>query len=259
MNNTLREKVALVTGGASGIGRATALALAAEGAYVVVADVDEAGGQAVVAEIGDLGGQAFFQYSDVSQAADVVALIEAIVGRYGRIDCAVNNAGIEGLPARTADTSEADFDRIMAINVKGVWLCMKHEIQRMITQGGGFQGTSMAAPVVASVAGLVGAHSLPVYAASKHAVVGLTKSAALEYARKNIRINAVCPSVVRTPMVERAVEIMPQFAEATIKGNPSRRLGEPEEVAAAVVWLCSDASSFTNGATVTVDGGFTAQ
>ena len=253
MNNTLREKVALVTGGASGIGRATALALAAEGAYVVVADVDEAGGQAVVAEIGDLGGQAFFQYSDVSQAADVVALIEAIVGRYGRIDCAVNNAGIEGLPARTADTSEADFDRIMAINVKGVWLCMKHEIQRMITQGGGVIVN------MASVAGLVGAHSLPVYAASKHAVVGLTKSAALEYARKNIRVNAVCPSVVRTPMVERAVEIMPQFAEATIKGNPSRRLGEPEEVAAAVVWLCSDASSFTNGATVTVDGGFTAQ
>ncbi len=253
MNNTLREKVALVTGGASGIGRATALALAAEGAYVVVADVDEAGGQAVVAEIGDLGGQAFFQYSDVSQAADVVALIEAIVGRYGRIDCAVNNAGIEGLPARTADTSEADFDRIMAINVKGVWLCMKHEIQQMITQGGGVIVN------MASVAGLVGAHSLPVYAASKHAVVGLTKSAALEYARKNIRINAVCPSVVRTPMVERAVEIMPQFAEATIKGNPSRRLGEPEEVAAAVVWLCSDASSFTNGATVTVDGGFTAQ
>lgn len=253
MNNTLREKVALVTGGASGIGHATALALAAEGAYVVVADVDEAGGQAVVAEIGDLGGQAFFQYSDVSQAADVVALIEAIVGRYGRIDCAVNNAGIEGLPARTADTSEADFDRIMAINVKGVWLCMKHEIQQMITQGGGVIVN------MASVAGLVGAHSLPVYAASKHAVVGLTKSAALEYARKNIRINAVCPSVVRTPMVERAVEIMPQFAEATIKGNPSRRLGEPEEVAAAVVWLCSDASSFTNGATVTVDGGFTAQ
>ena len=253
MNNTLREKVALVTGGASGIGHATALALAAEGAYVVVADVDEAGGQAVVAEIGDLGGQAFFQYSDVSQAADVVALIEAIVGRYGRIDCAVNNAGIEGLPARTADTSEADFDRIMAINVKGVWLCMKHEIQRMITQGGGVIVN------IASVAGLVGAHSLPVYAASKHAVVGLTKSAALEYARKNIRINAVCPSVVRTPMVERAVEIMPQFAKVTIKGNPSRRLGEPEEVAAAVVWLCSDASSFTNGATVTVDGGFTAQ
>lgn len=253
MNVSLREKVVLVTGGASGIGRASALALAAEGAYVVIADVDDDGGQAVAAAIEDFGGNAFFQYTDVSQVAEVLALMQTIVGRYGRIDCAVNNAGIEGLPARTADTDEADFDSIMTVNVKGVWLCMKHEIQQMLKQGGGVIVN------MASVAGLVGAHSLPVYAASKHAVVGLTKSAALEYARKNIRVNAVCPSVVRTPMVERAIEFMPQFADATIKGNPSRRLGEPEEVAAAVVWLCSDASSFTNGATLTVDGGFVAQ
>ena len=154
---------------------------------------------------------------------------------------------------RTADVHESDFDRLMAVNVKGVWLCMRAELRQMLAQGGGVIVN------MASVAGLVGAHSLPIYAASKHAVVGLTKSAAVEYAPKNVRVNAVCPAIIRTPMVERAFEMMPQLAESTIASNPSRRLGEPEEVAGAVLWLCSDAASFVNGATVTVDGGFTAR
>ncbi|MFQ5436481.1 MAG: SDR family oxidoreductase, partial [Anaerolineae bacterium] len=163
------------------------------------------------------------------------------------------NAGIEGDIVRTADVTEADFDRIMAVNVKGVWLCMKHQIPQMIAQGGGVIVNT------ASVAGLVGTHSMPVYGAGKHAVIGLTKSAALEYARKNIRINAVCPSVINTPMVRRGFTSFPQFVEATKRLNPMRRLGEPEEVAAAVLWLCSAEASFVNGTALTVDGGFTAQ
>lgn len=253
MDDSLQDKVILVTGGASGIGRVTAYALAQAGAKVVVADVNAAAGAETAQVIRDKGGDALFVATDVGDAAAVQHLIQTIVQTYGRLDCAFNNAGIEGVPTRTADASEADFDQIMRVNVKGVWLCMKYEIQQMVAQGDG------AIVNTASVAGLVGAHSLPVYAASKHAVVGLTKSAAVEYARKGVRVNAVCPTVIRTPMVERGLAALPQFMDVVKQSIPMRRIGEPEEVAAAVLWLCSDAAKFVTGATLTIDGGFTAQ
>jgi NAD(P)-dependent dehydrogenase (short-subunit alcohol dehydrogenase family) len=253
MDDSLQNKVVLVTGGASGIGRVTALALAQAGAKVAVADVDEAGGEATAQLIREHGSEALFVKTDVGDAAAVQTLIQTIITTYGRLDCAFNNAGIEGLPTRTADASEDDFDRIMRVNVKGVWLCMKAEIQQMVTQGGGVIVNT------ASVAGLVGAHSLPIYSASKHAVVGLTKSAAVEYARKGVRVNAVCPTVIRTPMVERGLAALPEFMDVVKQSIPMRRIGEPEEVAAAVLWLFSDASRFVTGTTLTIDGGFTAQ
>jgi len=253
MDDSLQNKVVLVTGGASGIGRVTALALAQAGAKVVLADVDEAGGEATAQLIQERGSEALFVQTDVGDAAAVQNLMQTIITTYGRLDCAFNNAGIEGLPTRTADASEDDFDRIMRVNVKGVWLCMKAEIQQMVAQGGGVIVNT------ASVAGLVGAHSLPIYSASKHAVVGLTKSAAVEYARKGVRVNAVCPTVIRTPMVERGLAALPEFMDVVKQSIPMRRIGEPEEVAAAVLWLFSDASRFVTGTTLTVDGGFTAQ
>lgn len=249
----LQNKVALITGGGSGIGRATAVLFAREGAQVVVADVNLDGAEETVQLIADEGGEAFAFQADVRRAVDVQAMVGEAVARYGRLDCAFNNAGIEGPPVRTMEVTEADFDLIMAVNLKGVWLCMKYELEQMVAQGGG------AIVNTASVAGLVGAHSLPVYAASKHGVVGLTRSAAVEYGRKNIRINAVCPSVIDTPMVQRGFDLFPQFVESTVRWNPMRRLGQAGEVARAVLWLCSDAASFTNGAALTVDGGFTAQ
>ena len=253
MDDSLQNKVVLVTGGASGIGRVTALALAHAGAKVAVADVNAAAGEEIAQLIRERQSEALFVPTDVGDAAAVQALIQTIVATYGRLDCAFNNAGIEGLPTRTADASEDDFDQIMRVNVKGVWLCMKYELQQMVAQGGGVIVNT------ASVAGLVGAHSLPIYSASKHAVVGLTKSAAVEYARKGVRVNAVCPTVIRTPMVERGLAALPQFMDVVKQSIPMRRIGEPEEVAAAVLWLCSDASRFVTGATLTVDGGFTAQ
>ncbi|MCP5094013.1 MAG: SDR family oxidoreductase [Chloroflexi bacterium] len=253
MSKRFANKVVMVTGGASGIGRVTALAFASEGATLILADINEAGGQETQAFIAEQGAEAIFVQADVSQSADVEGLVREAVGRYGRIDIAFNNAGIEGGIVRTADVAETDFDHIMAVNVKGVWLCMKHQIPQMIAQGGG------AIVNTASVAGLVGTHSMPVYGASKHAVIGLTKSAALEYARKNIRINAVCPSVIDTPMVQRGFTTFPKFVETTTRINPMRRLGTPDEVAAAVLWLCSDEASFVNATALTIDGGFTAQ
>jgi NAD(P)-dependent dehydrogenase (short-subunit alcohol dehydrogenase family) len=249
----LQNKVALITGGGSGIGRATAVLFAQEGAKVAVADVNADGGLATIQMITEAGGEAFFVQADVSRAVDVQAMVGEVVAVYGRLDCAFNNAGIEGLPTRTMDVTEDDFDRIIAVNLKGVWLCLKYELEQMVAQGGG------AIVNTASVAGLTGAHSMPAYAASKHGVVGLTRTAAVEYGRKNIRINAVCPAVIETPMVSRGFEAFPQFLDATVRINPMRRLGQADEVARAVLWLCSDAASFTNGAALTVDGGFTAQ
>ncbi|WP_420627192.1 SDR family oxidoreductase [Candidatus Leptofilum sp.] len=249
----LDGKIALITGGGSGIGRATAVLFANHGAKLAIADINPAGGQETVEMVAEQGGEAFFVQTDVSQATQVENMVNEVVERYGRLDIAFNNAGIEGHPVRTVDVSETDFDQIMAVNVKGVWLCMKYQIPQMVALGG---GTIVNA---SSVAGLVGTHSMPVYGASKHAVIGLTKSAALEYARKGIRINAICPSVIRTKMVERGFAEFPQFVEATKRINPMRRLGEPHEVAEAVLWLCSDAASFVNGTALAVDGGFTSQ
>lgn len=253
MNQQLENKATLITGASSGIGRAAALLFAREGARLVLADVDVAGGEETAHMVTNRGGEAIFVRTDVAQAAQVEALVQRAVGEYGRLDCAFNNAGIAGLPVRMAEVPEDDFDRIMAVNVKGVWLCMKYEIPQMLAQGGG------AIVNTASVAGLVGSHSLPIYGASKHAVVGMSKTAAVEYARKNIRVNCVCPAVIRTPMAMGGLGEHSPFLEAAIAANPSRRLGEAAEVAAAVLWLCSDAASFTTGAALTVDGGFTAQ
>jgi NAD(P)-dependent dehydrogenase (short-subunit alcohol dehydrogenase family) len=246
-------KVTLVTGGASGIGLAIAEAFAAQEATVILADINEEQGAQAAASLQERGYQAHFLSANVADAAAVEGLVKQIVDTHGSLDIAVNNAGIEGAPVRTADVEEDDFDRIMAVNVKGVWLCMKYEIQQMVAQGSGVIVN------MASVAGLVGAHSMPVYAASKHAVVGLTKSAAVEYARKGLRINAVCPAIVRTPMVERAVEALPELGKRLTMANPTRRLGEPDEVADAVLYRCGAGASFVNGATLAVDGGLVAQ
>lgn len=254
MAGCLEGKVALVTGGGSGIGRASALALAREGARVVVADVAVTGGQETVALITQAGGNATFVPTDVAQASAVEALIATTVATYGRLDCAHNNAGIEGVFATTAEYPEDTWDRVMAINLKGVWLCMKYELPQMLRQGQG------AIVNTASIAGLVGASHMPAYVASKHGVAGLTKTAALEYAKAGIRVNAVCPGIIRTPMVERFFVQRSPHAETRLSAvEPVGRLGTPEEVAEAVVWLCSEAASFVTGHTMTVDGGLVAQ
>lgn len=253
MNGTLEGKVALVTGGGSGIGRATALAFAREGAKVVVSDVVPEGGKETVRLIEAAGGMAFFMEADVSSAADAQAMVRTAEEQYGRLDYAFNNAGIEGAQAPTAEVTEDNWDRVISINLKGTWLCMKYEIPVMLKQGGG------AIVNTASVAGLVGFPNIAPYTASKGGVVQLTKAAALDYAKQGIRINAVCPGVIRTPMVERflggSAEAEAQFTAM----EPVGRMGTPEEIAEAVVWLCSDAASFVTGHAMAVDGGFVAQ
>lgn len=249
----MKGKVAIVTGGASGIGRAAALALAKAGAKVVVSDVNIDGCHQTEQMIKDAGGTAVSIKADVSKDADVKALVQKTVDKFGRIDAAFNNAGIEGsLGIETATISEDEFDQTIATNLKGVWLCMKHEIPEMLKQGNGtIVNTS-------SVAGLVGIVGAPAYVASKHAVVGLTKTAALEYAKRGVRINAVCPGIIHTPMVARAAEA-PGMRDLLQNAEPVGRWGEPEEIGDAVVWLCSDASSFLTGAAIPIDGGWVAQ
>jgi NAD(P)-dependent dehydrogenase (short-subunit alcohol dehydrogenase family) len=246
-------KIALVTGGGSGIGRATALTFAREGAKVVVADVVVDGGEDTVGQIKAAGGEAMFVKTDVARAAEVDAVVKAAVATHGRLDCAFNNAGVEGMLQTTVEYGEAHWDRVLAINLKGVWLCMKYEIAQMLKQGSG------AIVNTASAAGLVGFPHLSAYVASKHGVVGLTKTAALEYAKAGIRVNAVCPGGIRTPMLERAFKMMEGFAEAAVASEPVGRLGQPGEIAEAVVWLCSDAASFITGVPMAVDGGLVAQ
>ena len=246
-------KVALVTGGGSGIGRASALAFAREGAKVVVADVAVEGGEETVRLIEQRGGEALFVKTEVSQAAAVEALITRAVQTYGRLDCAHNNAGIEGSAATTTEYAEEMWERVIAINLKGVWLCMKYEIPQMLKQGGG------AIVNTASAAGLVGYPRGAAYVASKHGVVGLTKTAALEYAKAGVRVNAVCPGAIDTPMMGRITSHRPHRAERMAAAEPVGRLGRPEEIAEAVVWLCSEAASFVTGQAMAVDGGITAQ
>jgi NAD(P)-dependent dehydrogenase (short-subunit alcohol dehydrogenase family) len=246
-------KVALVTGAGSGIGRATAQIFTREGAKVVVADIVIEGGEETVRLLKAAGGEATFVRVDVSQPVDVEAMVKKAVDTYGRLDCAFNNAGIEGVIQPTADYGEAHWDRVLAINLKGVWLCMKYEIQQMLKQGSG------AIVNTASVAGLIGLPGFSAYVAAKHGVNGLTKTAALEYAKVGIRVNAVCPGAIRTPMFERGMRDNPGIEEQIVAAEPIGRMAAPEEVGEAVVWLCSDAASFVTGLPMAVDGGWVAQ
>ena len=254
MAGQLEGKIALVTGGGSGIGRATSLAFAREGAKVVVSDVNADGGEETVSTIKEAGGESTFVYADVSRPTDVEALVRRAVETYGRLDCAHNNAGIEGdISSKLHEYSEDTWDRLMDINLKGVWLCLKYEIQHMLEQGG------VAIVNTASAAGLVGSRMLSAYVASKHGVVGLTKAAALEYAQDGIRVNAVCPGIIDTPMVRRLLAGREGYESTISSRQPVGRLGNPEEIAEAVVWLCSDAASFVTGHAMAVDGALTAQ
>lgn len=248
------EKVSLVTGGASGIGRATALAFAQSGVKVVLADLSAEAGESAAAQISkETGVPASFVECDVSKPADVERMVRHALERFGRIDYAFNNAGTEGIQAATAECSEENWDRTVATDLKGTWLCMKYEIPQMLKQGGG------AIVNCSSIAGLVGFPNLPAYVASKHGVIGLTKTAALEYAKNNIRVNAVCPGIIHTPMVDRFVGGNVEAMQALTAGEPIGRIGEPSEVAEAVLYLCSSRASFVTGVAMPVDGGWVAQ
>ena len=255
MAGSLEGKVALVTGGSSGIGRASALAFVREGAKVVVADVDIAGGEETLRRIKEMGGEAILVRADVSSATDVEAMVKHPVETFGRVDCAFNNAGIS-VPVRGPmhEFPEEMWDRVVSINMKGVWLCMKYEMPHMLLAGGGTIVNT------ASIMGLVGSPTGNMaYNASKHAVVGMTKTAAIEYAQSGIRVNAVCPGYILTPLVEQGILSDPGQEEQVTKRHPMGRLGKPEEIAESVVWLCSDAASFVTGHTMTIDGGYVAQ
>ena len=255
MAGLLEGRISLVTGSASGIGRATSLVMAREGATVVVSDLNADGAEETLSAIKETGGDGMFVHADVSRPADVSALVGQIVSRYGRLDCAFNNAGVEGyIGGRLHEYPEDQWDRLIEVNLKGVWLCLKQEIPQMLAQGGG------AIVNTASAAGLVGSRGMSAYVASKHAVVGLTKAAALEYARDGIRVNAVCPGIIDTPMVRRLIGGRDAEYEAGIPvRQPIGRLGTPEEIAESVTWLCSDSASLVTGLAMAVDGGFTAQ
>ena len=237
MSGILDGKVALVTGAAAGIGRASALALATAGARLVVADLDELGGNETAHMIVRSGGKAIFVRTNVTDAGEVDALIHETISRYGRLDCAHNNAGILGDVATIIESSDDNFDRVFEVNVKGVWLCLKAEIRQMLAQGSGSIVNT------ASSAGLKGSPTLPAYSASKHAVVGLTKSVALAYARQGIRVNAVCPGYVATDLLDRLFAGEPERKESERSGTLLGRFGSPHEIAETVVWLCSDAAA----------------
>lgn len=249
----LQDRVALVTGAGSGIGRASALAFARAGARVAVSDVAPESGAETARLIGEAGGEAIFIAADVADGAQVAALIAGVLDHYGRLDCAHNNGGIEGPLASVVDLAEADWDRVVDINLKGVWWCLKHEIPAMLAQGRG------AVVNTASVSGLKGFPPLlPAYVASKFGVVGLTAVTARAYAAQGIRVNAICPGAIDTPMLDRIGEGAQRLGVSLVAENPAGRLGAPAEVAEAVVWLCSDAASFITGQTLTIDGGFLA-
>jgi len=253
MAGLVQGKSALVTGGASGIGRSTALAFAHEGARVLVCDVADENGEAVANEISAAGGEARFLHVDVTQEADIAAMVRTAVDVFGGLDCAVNNAGITGTAAAIPDLPVEEWSRILLVNLTGVFLCLKHEIPVMNEQGGG------AIVNMASGAGLVPVPGLVHYCASKHGVLGLTKTAAVESARSGVRINAICPGSTDTPTLRAAMDGNPQIEKMILSSVPSGRLGQPEETAEAAVWLCSDRASYVNGASMLVDGGAVAR
>jgi NAD(P)-dependent dehydrogenase (short-subunit alcohol dehydrogenase family) len=253
MTSSMKDKVALITGGGSGIGRATALRVARGGVKVMIADYDPDGALKTVAAIKEGGGRADSITADISVTRQVEAIVNKTVETYGRLDYAFNNAGIEGTMADTANYPEDDFDRVIAVNLKAVWLCMKYEIPQMLKNGGG------AIVNTASVLGLVGIEQAAAYNAAKHGVVGLTKTAALEFAQKGIRVNCVCPGFIRTKMVERAMDKGAISEEMMVALEPMGRIGRPEEIAEGVCWLLSDAASFVTGHSMAIDGGFVAR
>jgi NAD(P)-dependent dehydrogenase (short-subunit alcohol dehydrogenase family) len=252
MTRELEGKIGLVTGGTSGIGRDTAVLFAKAGAKVVVAGRRELEGKETIELVQAAGGDALFVKTDVSNASAVDALIQETVKRFGRLDVAFNNAGIEGRWVPIVKQSEEDWDRTIDINLKGVWLCLKYEIRQMLKQGGGGAIVNMA-----SIMGLIGSSGSAAYSASKHGVMGLTKAAALENARSGIRINTVCPGVIETAMAERTFGA-PAVHKYVVSCHPIGRLGRPAEIAEAVVWMCSDRASFMTGQSLVLDGGFLA-
>ena len=251
--NGIQDSVAIVSGASSGIGRATAKRFASEGAQVVVADVDTEGGEETVSQIESDGGEAIFVEVDVMIEDDVEHMVESAVDTFGGLDFAFNNAGIEGAHGLAHEQSMDNWNRVIGINLQGVFLAMQAEIPAMLEDGGG------AIVNTASVAGILGFPNLSPYVASKHGVIGLTKSAAVEFSSDGVRVNAVCPGVIETPMVARAQEEDPETMEATAAATPIGRLGQPEEIASAAAWLCSDDASFVTGESLVVDGGFSVQ
>ena len=251
MEKFFQDKVAIVTGGSFGIGRAAAIAFAERGAKVVIADWVE--DNETLNAITSAGGDAIFVKCDVSSDESVRTMVDKTIAQYGRLDYAFNNAGVEGLSAPTHECTNENWDKTIAINLKGVWLCMKYEIPHMIKQGKGAIVNN------ASIAGLVGFVNIPAYVASKHGILGLTKNAALEYAKSGIRVNAVCPGVIKTAMIDRFTGKDKVVEKQFESMEPVGRMGQPEEVAEAVIWLCSDAASFVTAHPMAVDGGWVAQ
>jgi NAD(P)-dependent dehydrogenase (short-subunit alcohol dehydrogenase family) len=251
--NGIDGGVALVSGAASGIGRATAQRFAEEGASVVAADIDVEGGEETVSQIESEGGEATFVETDVTDESDLAAGVEAAVDTYGSLDFAFNNAGIEGDQVSFSDQDNANWNRVLDINLNGVFFAMREEIPAMLESGGG------AIVNTSSIAGILGFPNLSPYVASKHGVVGLTKTAAVEFSSDGLRVNAVLPGVIETPMVARSGEQDPEATEQTIAGIPASRLGQPEEIASAVVWLCSEDASYVTGQPLPVDGGYSIQ
>jgi NAD(P)-dependent dehydrogenase (short-subunit alcohol dehydrogenase family) len=253
MAGMLDGKVSLITGAGSGIGRATARIFAREGARLVLADVADDGGNETLKMVKDAGAEGFYVRCDVANETEVEALVGRAVTQYGRLDCAFNNAGIGGAGRLTHEYSLAEWNRVIAINLTGVWLCMRAEIAQMLKQKSGvIVNTS-------SIMGLTGAIRVPAYTAAKHGVAGLTKAAALEYARHGIRINAVCPAPIYTPLLMSAFEKRPDMEDRYARSEPMKRIGQPEEVGEAVAWLCSDRASYVTGLPMPVDGGYMAQ
>lgn len=251
MEKVLVDKVIIITGSTFGIGKSTAIAFAKRGAKVVLSDWCE--DEETEKIIRENGGEAIFVKCDVSNEEDVKNLVSKTISHYGRLDYAFNNAGIEGTPSPATDCTNENWDRTININLKGVWFCMKYQIPEMLKVGGGSIVNN------ASIAGLVGFGGIPAYVASKHGVVGLTKNAALDYAKQNIRVNAVCPGVIQTPMIDRFTGEDPKALEQLVAPKPMGRVGQPEEIAETVIFLCSDASSFITGQAIAVDGGWTVQ
>jgi NAD(P)-dependent dehydrogenase (short-subunit alcohol dehydrogenase family) len=253
MTNKFSGKVALVTGGASGLGRVSAIALAGEDAQVVVSDIAVSEGEATVKMITDVGGQAVFIKADVTRSSEVAAMVKAAVKTFGRLDFALNNAGVDGVRARTANYPEEIWHQVINLNLTGVFLCMKHELPIMVEQGGGVIVN------MSSVAGVTGFPGHAAYTASKHGVIGLTKTAALDYAKTGIRVNAICPAYTHTPMLTRMLAQKPGLEAQLISRVPLRRLGTAEEIAQAAIYLFSDAAAFITGHSLVMDGGIVAE